>query len=1132
MSFTHLHLHTEYSLLDGTIRIAELVAYMKEHGMTSCAITDHGNMYGAYKFYKALKSEGLHGIIGSEVYIAPRRLEDKEAGIDNKYNHMVLLAMNLQGYKNLLRIVSKGHIDGFYYKPRIDFEFLKEHSEGLIMLTACLDGVLAKPLSDGNFKDAEKNLKKYFEVFGDRMYIEVQRNGMDIQNKVNEGMIELARKYNIPIVATCDAHYLRKEDSELQEILWCVRDGKTLDDPTHAKLPTNEFYVKSPEEMQELFKDIPDAVENSMKIAERIEHFSLEFGRIEPHYLSLPEGTTSADYLRDLAYKGCEKRYGELTDALKARLDYELDVINGKGYNDYFLVVMDFVSFCHEKGIVVGMRGSGCGSAVAFSIGITSIEPIGWQLYFERFLNPERDSPPDFDIDIADRRRDEVIQYAIERYGLENVRQIGTFSKLQTRQAIRDISRVLGIDLQIADQLSKMVEIVFGKSKDINYMIEHNQEFKQIIESTPELMKMADIVRRISGLCRGVSTHACGILLTPTPVVDYVPIQRDAHGGGIGMSQYEMSDLEYVGLMKFDFLGLRNLSVIGNALAKIRRNTGESLDLMKIDPHDQKAFDIIRAGYTVGIFQMESEGMRKTTKMIKPDSLEEISYILAAYRPGPMQFIPEYAAVKDGEKEAEYLFPALKPILEVTNGVITYQEQVIKIAVDIAGYSMGAADILRRAMGKKKVEVMDAEKPKFIEGASSKGFEPADVEKLWEKLLQFANYGFNKAHSASYAQVTYWTAYLKAHYPLEFMASLLEGDLDNFDRVVVDLEECKRLGIQVFPPDINKSDYYFTIEDNKNIRFGLAAIKNVGEEIVKVIVRERKENGLFLNLDDFIFRMVEQKVQVKTIMYLIQVGTFDTFGERSALLSILESMYGKYKKEKEQSHFGQFDLFSGGGGQPKVHIEVATPIPVVEETPIFQKLTWEKELIGIYLSSHPLDNLEEFIREKKIKSIRDLKDMKDGNVALIAGLISKVRRITTKKSENMAILSVEDKTGSVDVVVFPKKYAELRDSFKPNVPMGMAGRVNHRDENVSLVLEKIKEIDLQKHGDTFTGVTFRVHTEHTDDDLKDLKDMIKNNSGTIPVRIIIDKPDDQKVMLLNCMVTKNETVIKYLSKFR
>ncbi len=1131
MNFTHLHLHTEYSLLDGTIKITDLVEKLKANGMKSCAITDHGVMYGVYKFVKTLKAEGIKPIIGCEIYVSFRSHTQKEMGVDNKYYHLVLLAKDLIGYKNLMKLVSIGHMEGFYYKPRVSFELLEKYSEGIIALTACFAGPLSYEILNNNSKKATENAKKLKDIFGDDLYIEIQRTGFTEQEELNNELLKIAKEENIEIVATTDAHYLERDDSMIQEILWAIADGKTLDDPTRRSYESQEMYVKTYDEMAALYEDIPEAVNNTQKIADSVVEFDITFGRVEPVFTDQPKGKSTAEYLRELTYEGAVKRYPELTDDLKKRIDYELEVINDKGYNDYFLITRMFVKFCRDNGIIVGMRGSGCGSVVAYCTDITNIEPIIWELYFERFLNPERDSPPDFDIDIADRRRDEVIRFTIDKFGEDNVRQIGTFSKLQTRQAIRDVSRVLGIDLSVADRLSKMVEIVFGKAKDIDYMIQNNKEFADIINSSPEMQKMAEIVRKVAGLCRGVSTHACGIVITPNPVDTYVPIQRDSKNEGIGMTQYEMFDLEEIGVMKFDFLGLRNLAVIGDAVDIIERTRGERINLSKIDAHDQEAFDLIQSGNTVGIFQMESEGMRKTIKSLKPQTQEEICYLLAAYRPGPMQFIPEYVEVKEGHKKAEYLIPELESILSITNGVITYQEQVIRIAVDIAGYTMGAADKLRKAMGKKKMDIMEMEKPKFVNGAVEKGFDKNDVEMLWERLLQFANYGFNKAHSASYALISYWTAYLKVHYPVEFMAALLEGDLDNFDRVVIDLNECERLDIKVLPPDINLSDIRFTIEGESSIRFGLAAIKNVGEDVVSAIVHERKENGTYLNFDDFIYRNMGNKLQKRTIEYLIQAGTMDQWGDRNALIASIESHYGRYKEELSQSAKGQFDLFSGS--VKKVHVDNPLQLQDSEPVSIYQKLEWENELLGVYLTSHPLDDLQEFLQAKKAVPIAKISDLPaTRKIIVVGGIVSEIKRITTKKGDPMAFITVQDKTGSMEMIVFPSTYQELINELEPNKPVLFAGKINERDGQKSFIIEKAKHIDPEKHGTNFNGVIFNVQDTHTVKEIDDLKRFIRDNPGDIPVKIVIhDSDGSEKSIFLNNSITQNPATDEYLKKF-
>ncbi len=1133
--FTHLHLHTEYSLLDGAIRIPELIEKLKAEKMNACAITDHGNMYGVYKFQKAMKDEGLKPIIGSEIYIAPRGMDQKEHGIDDQYFHLVVLAKNLQGYKNLMKIVSVSHMEGFYYKPRIDVETLSKYSEGLIALSACLAGPISQPILKGNFKEALETAKKYKEIFKDNFYIELQRNGMKEQEIVNEGLLKIADELDLPLVATCDSHYLDKGDAQIQEILWCISDGNTMDDPQRRRMPTNEFYVKTPKEMEELFKDIPQAIENTQKIVNSVEEYDITFGRIENPYKDLPKGITSHEYLKKLTYEGVEKKYGNLSKELKDRIDYELKIIHDKGYDDYFLVVRDIVRFCKDNDIVVGMRGSGCGSVVAYVVDITDIEPIKWELYFERFLNPERPSPPDFDIDIADKRRDEVIEYTIEKYGIDNVKQIGTFSKLQTRQAIRDVARVIGVQLEVADELSKMVEIVFGKSKDIDYMLEHNPEFAQIINSSEKTRYLADVVRRVSGLCRGVSTHACGIIITPQPVVEYVPIQRDAHGGGMGMSQYEMSDLEAIGIMKFDFLGLRNLNIIGSALKKIEGREGEKIDLATIDTKDKKTYDLIKSGHTVGIFQLESEGMRRTIKLLEPETMEDISYILAAYRPGPMQFISEYAEVKKGKQKPDYIIDDLKPILSVTNGVISYQEQVMKIAQVVAGYSLGAADILRRAMGKKKLDVMKAEKPVFVEGGVKLGYKKKDMEKIWERLVQFANYGFNKAHSASYATIAYWTAYLKAHYPLEYMAALLEGDLEKFDRVILDLVECERLGIEVLPPDINKSDFYFTVEGDKSIRFGLGGIKNIGEDIVQNIVKERESNGSYQHLDDFVNRNFKN-INKKAVEYLIMAGTMDSFGPRGALLQILDDVYNKIKSAKKTEEMGQIDIFemnnSMNGHDRKEDLIGKTNLPVDAEVEIADILKWEKELLGLYFSSHPLDNLQEFFNQKNVIPLAEALEIKKNNDLLILGvMVTKVRKITTRKGEVMVFLTIEDKTAKTEAVVFPRVYKEIKNTLAENKPMLIAGRLNVRDGQKSIIVQKAKYIDTDKHSSKFDGITFRITPLHSEEEIAALKKYIQESNGDTAVRIIVNDGNSNKNVVLKKKIAMNQETKEWLKKF-
>ncbi|MBI2356853.1 DNA polymerase III subunit alpha [Candidatus Dojkabacteria bacterium] len=1132
MNFTHLHLHSEYSLLDGVTRIAELSAKLKEYNMTSCGLTDHGNMYGTFKFYNEMKHSEIKPILGCEIYVAPRTRFDKEAGIDNKYYHLTVLAQNLQGYKNLMKIVSIGFMEGFYYKPRVDWEVLEKYNEGLIVLSGCLSGILSKHFKLGQDKDAYTNAQKYSELFRDRFFVEIQRNGIDEQTEVNEKLLKLAKELNLPIVATCDTHYINKEDYQVQEIVWAISDGKTLDDPTHRVAPSNEFYLKSTEQMLELFHDLPDAIENTQKIVDMVEEYTITFGRVEPNFLDLPDGTTPKDYLRKLVYEGAKEKYPELTKEVIERIDYELEIIDDKGYNNYFLVVYDFVNFCVSHDIMVGARGSAVGTVVGYCLDIAGVDPLTWGLYFERFLNPGRDSPPDIDLDISDQRRGEVIKYAQEKYGEPNVRQIITFSKLQTRQAIRDVSRVMGVDLQIADKLSKLVKVEFGKTKPIDYMMEKDPEFAEIINSSEQLQEMSRIVKKLAGLARGVSTHACGVVVSPEPVDNFIPVQKDSKNEGVGMAQFEMMDLEYVGLLKLDFLGLKNLNIIDNAVHKIKKERDPKFNLRDIDVNDQNVYQMLRDGHTMGVFQLEGEGMTKALITIRPETPEDLCYLLAAYRPGPIEFIPEYAAVKKGEKEPHYILPDLEPILAVTNGVITYQEQVMKIATDLAGYTLSEADNMRRAMGKKKMEIMEAEKPKFIQGGIDKGYPKEGMEEIWELLLKFANYGFNKSHAAAYAMVSYYTAYLKYYYPLEYMAALLEADLENFNRIALDIQECNRLGIEVVQPDINKSGVYFTVEegDFRRIRFGLGAIKNVGHEVVKNIVTERERDGEYDSLDDFIYRNIGGKLQQRVVEYLIMAGAMDTWGDRKALLSILPGIFEKLKKKKQTEANGQIDFFSTDGDSSTSKQLMRTPIPEIEGN-LHEMLQWEKDLLGLYFSSHPLDDLQEFFAQKQVVHIQSIKEAKAGKLLVLGALISKVRRIATKKGEMMAFLTVEDKSGSIDAVVFPRVYEELKDVFEANKPILIAARVSERENDKSVIIEKAKFIDQDKFSSNFKGVIFKITKKHTKKQIELLKLYIKENQGETPVKILIQEGKELRTIDINNKITMTKEGRELLQSF-
>lgn len=1129
--FTHLHVHTEYSLLDGVNRIYPLVAKIKELGMKGCAITDHGNMYGVFKFYNEMKNNELKPIIGCELYIAPRSHHEKVMGIDNKYFHLTVLAKNLIGYKNLMKLVSIGNMEGYYFKPRVDTETLFKYSEGLIVLSGCLSGILSRRINNGHLNDAIDEAKKYKNVFKENFFIEIQRLNIPEQEKINEELLKISESLNIEAVATYDSHYLEKGDHNLQEILWAISDGKTLDDPTRRVINTKESYIKSETEALEDFKDRPDLIENTDKIFNMIEDYDITFGRLEPNYDDIPKGITPKEFLKQRVYEGAKEKYNEVTEDISKRIDYELEIIDDKGYNNYFLVVADFVKFCNENNIMVSARGSAVGSVVAYCMNIANIDPIKWGLFFERFLNPGRNSPPDVDLDLSDIRRQEVIKYAQEKYGKDNVKQIITFSKLQTRQAIRDVSRVLGIDLVTADKLSKLVKVEFGKTKPIDYMMEHNPEFAELVNSSDKTKEMAEIVKKIAGLARGVSMHACGVIIAPTPVVDYSPIQPDSKKEDVGMTQYEMSDIEPIGLLKLDFLGLRNLSIIDNALRKVERTTGQKLNLEKINTEDEKVYEQLESGHTIGVFQLEGDGMTKALMQIDPRNPEDICYLLAAYRPGPIQFIPDYVAVKKGEKKIEYLIPELEPILSVTNGVITYQEQVMKIAADIAGYTLSEADNMRRAMGKKKMDIMQAEMEKFIEGGKNKGFPEDKLKELSELLIKFANYGFNKSHAAAYAIISYNTAYLKTYYPLEYMAAMLEADLGRFDDVIKDTLECNRMGIKVLPPSINKSGLYFTVEDGqeKAIRFGMGSIKNVGGDIIKLLVKERDKNGFYISLDDLVFRMMPQKLQLKTCEYLIMAGAMDEWGDRQAMINVLPKIYEKAKKYNEMISQGQIDLFMGNSNS-KVTFPT-TPLPQDVKTAVHQILHWEKDLLGLYFSSHPLDNLQEFFIKKNAKTIREIKAGKPNSLVILGCLITNVKRITTKKDERMAFLTVEDKTGSIDVLVFPRTYEELKDTFEANKPILIAGKLSFRDNNPSIILEKCMYVNEDKFSSNFKGLILKITPKHKEKEIKELKEYIIQNPGDTPVRVITSQKGETKTIDLRNGISITPEATSLIQRF-
>lgn len=1133
-NFTHLHLHTEYSLLDGVSRIEPLIEKIKSSGMTACAITDHGVMYGAFDFIETAKANGIKPIIGCEVYIAERTRFDKQAGIDNKRYHTTLLAKNKTGYHNLVKLASLAQSEGFYYKPRIDKELMEKYSEGIIAMTGCMGSPMNQALLQGDDKKANEWVR-FLKANYEDVFVELMRFNYEPNDKLNVKQQEVASKHNLPIVATVDAHYIEPEDYKIQEIAWCISDGTKLSDPNRRKYVSQQFWVKTPEEMNELFKDLPEAIENTMKVAEMVEEYKISFDRIQPHYPDLPKQETAQTYLRKRAYEGAKSRYQKIDKELEKRIDYELEIIHNKGYDDYFLVVEDYIRWARENGILVGPgRGSGAGSVVAYALTITNIDPFKYDLIFERFLNPERPSPPDFDIDFQDDRRDELFKYMSDRYGHDSTAFIGTFGRLKTKAAIRDVARVMGIDLSIADKLSKMVIVKFGRVHSIEKMMEEVTEFKEIIESDPRLQELAGYVSKLENIARHTSTHACGYLVTPNPITDYVPIQREGKGGDRVMTQFEGGPLEYLGLMKFDFLGLSNLTIIQNTIKQVKYTQGIEIDIDNIDLEDKKTFELFQNGNTTGVFQFESDGMKKYLKDLKPTSIDDLIFLNAAYRPGPMKYIPDYIERKFGKQKVEYIHDDLKPILESTYGFAIYQEQVINISVEIGGYSMGEADMLRRAMGKKKPEVMKIEKEKFLKKAQENGYTKKVAEAIFAYMEPFADYGFNKSHSACYSVIAYQTAYLKANYPIEFLAGLMETDLGNSDKITRDLKEAREMGIQVLPPDVNESFVDFKIEPGKKfkdkkerIRFGLGAIKGVSNAIVANIVEEREENGKYNSLDDLIERVGSTKLTKKVLELLIQVGAMDKWGNRNQLLGIMPMIFERVAQHEAKLQGGQDSLF--GGLDSKEIEKTTTKLPEIEAADDQTKIAWEKNLLGTFLSNHPLQKFRKLLINGKIKSISDASNLSEREKTMVLSIISEKKVIYTKKDNKpMAFLQLDDGDDKTEAVVFPQTYERVRDMLHENYPVVLHSSVSFRNDKFSLIIDDIANAEDIPDEDQMTIDISGINDKN---ELAQIKKTIKENRGTeMQLKILYGAPYAKKELIRT--INASSGALSLLSKYK
>lgn len=1067
MAFTHLHVHTEYSLLDGSSKIKELAVRAKELGMDSMAITDHGAMYGVIDFYRAAREAGIKPILGCEVYVAPGSRFDREnVHGEDRYYHLVLLAENNEGYQNLMKIVSKGYVDGFYYKPRVDMEVLKTYHKGIIALSACLAGEVPRFLARGLYEEAKEAVLKYQEIFGRGNYfLELQDHGIPMQRQVNQGVIRLSRELDIPLAATNDCHYINAEDWEAHDILLCIQTGKKVADENRMRYEGGQYYVKSEEEMRELFSYIPEAIDNTAKIAERC-NVEIEFGVTKLPRYEVPEGYDSWGYLNYLCSEGFKERYPEDDGTLKERLEYELGVIKSMGYVDYFLIVWDFINFARSHGIAVGPgRGSAAGSIVSYCLKITNIDPIRYQLLFERFLNPERVSMPDIDVDFCYERRQEVIDYVVEKYGKDQVAQIVTFGTLAARGVIRDVGRVMDLPYSLCDQVSKMVPAELNITLDL--ALKKNPELKALYDTDEQVHKLIDMSRRLEGLPRHTSMHAAGVVISRTNIDEYVPLSRGSDG--TITTQFTMTTLEELGLLKMDFLGLRTLTVLQDAVAMIQKDHGVKLDLDHIDFNDKKVMESIGTGKDDGVFQLESGGMKSFMKELKPESLEDIIAGISLYRPGPMDFIPKYLKGKNDPAAITYTCPQLEHILKPTYGCIVYQEQVMQIVRDLAGYTLGRSDLVRRAMSKKKADVMARERKNFVygneeegvKGCAANGIDEKTANQIFDDMTDFAKYAFNKSHAAAYAVVAYQTAYLKYYYPREFMAALMTSIMDNVTKVSEYILACRNMGIGILPPDINEGVSGFSVSGN-SIRYGLSAIKSVGRAVVDVIISEREAGGPFSTLEDFVSRMSNREVNKRTLESFIKSGSLDSLpGTRKQKLYVSSELLENKAREKKTVMEGQMSFFDIAPEEDKGNFQVS--FPGVGEFDKETLLAFEKETLGIYVSGHPMEAYQELWQKNVTARTSDFIVDEDGHtvvednsIVVVGGMITAKKVKTTRTSQLMAFVSLEDMVGTVEALVFPKIYEKNKQYLTEDSKVFLRGRASIGDDPVGkLVCEEV-----------------------------------------------------------------------------
>lgn len=1044
--FTHLHLHTEFSLLDGACQIEPLVLRAKELGMTSLAITDHGNMYGAVDFYKACKKHGIKPIIGCEVYVAPRTRFDREKVLDKEYNHLILLCENETGYKNLIKLVSLSFTEGYYYKPRVDHDILEKYHDGIICLSACLAGEIPQLLLAKDYEGAKSTALWYRDVFGaDNYFLEIQDHGIKEQQIVEEGILRLSRETGIPVVATNDVHYIHQQDSKIQQVLICIATNHILGEDTGLEFHSEEFYLKSEQEMRQVFPEIPEAIDNTARIAERCS-FDFEFGNTKLPYFEIEEDISHFDYFKRCCYEGLNKRYGSPPAEYRERLEYELETVNKMGYTDYYLIVADFVSFAKSKGIPVGPgRGSGAGSLAAYCMGITDLDPMKYDLLFERFLNPERVSMPDFDIDFCYERRQEVIDYVTQKYGADHVAQIVTFGTLQTRAAIRDVGRTMGMSYASVDAVAKLVPNDFKIT--IDEAVRKSSRLRTLMQEDGRVNELIETARKIEGMPRNASTHAAGVVITHDPVSSYVPL---ATNDGLVVTQYIMTTLEELGLLKMDFLGLRTLTVINDA----SKNAG--IDINEISIDDPEVYRLFARGQTEGIFQFESSGMKQMLMNLKPTRLEHLIAANALYRPGPAKQIDTFVENSHHPEKVHYALSQLKPILEDTFGCIVYQEQVMQILRSLAGYSYGRADVVRRAMSKKKKDVMEAERKNFLDGCGKNGIDLSVASAIFDQISEFAKYAFNKSHAACYSLVAYRTAYLKRYYPAQFMAALLTSVLDSSNKVARYISESKRLGLRLAVPDVNTSMKGFSANGNV-INYGLLGIKNLGSEFINDIIKER-ENGKFKNLFDFCSRLQTQHFNRRAVESLIRSGALDSLGaNRRQMLQALPVLVANLEEHRKKTMYGQVGFFDLGGDDS---FGMDFEMPDVEEFPKAELLKMEKEMTGLYLSGHPLDKYEDIVMQRGYARIGELLEAehsgfsgyKDNDRVTLCGIITRITIKQTRGGQNMAFVTVEDMTGSMEIIVFPKVLEECSDRISASAVITVSGTLSVEEEKEPKVL--------------------------------------------------------------------------------